>query len=168
MSTAISRRLASTVAAVAALAGAMLVTPTQAHAAWGSQLPFTEVANVSGGGSNYQVGSIHGWVQFDSGGQDARYSLDVCRQSAYVLYVTVAYNATQNWSTGAWSQTAVSSGTPPWQSATSPCWNSEATLTGTIHAANLSNVHVQLTGGTFVNGQSLVTDNDDYLLTNPY
>jgi hypothetical protein len=170
MATAISRRLAGTAAAAAALAGAMLVSPTQAHAAWGAQQPFTEVANVYGGGSSFQVGEIHGWVQFDSGGQDARYSLDVCRQSAYVLYVTVAYNeTTQNPSTGAWSGgTVVNSGTPPWHSATSPCWNSEATMTGTVHASNLTNFYVSLTGGTFVNGQSLVTDDDYYLLHNPY
>lgn len=167
MGTAIKRRLASTVAAAAALSGAMLVMPTQAQAAWGNQLPFTQVANVYSGSTNFQVGSIHGWVQFDSAGHDARYSLDVCRQSAYVLYVTVAYNATQNWSTGAWSQSVVSSGTPAWHSATSPCWNNEATITGTVHASSLNNLHIQLTGGTFTS-QGLTTDDDDTLLRNPY
>jgi hypothetical protein len=41
-------------------------------------------------------------------------------------------------------------------------------MTGTVHASNLTNFYVSLTGGTFVNGQSLVTDDDYYLLHNPY
>jgi hypothetical protein len=153
MATAISRRLAGTAAAAAALAGAMLVSPTQAHAAWGAQQPFTEVANVYNGYTNFQVGTIHGWVQFDSAGHDARYSLDVCRQDAYVLHVSVA-------------------GTYPalnWGPATSPCWNGEVVVTGSVHAAgHLGSVTVTLTGGTFVNGQNLVTDDDYYVLNNPY
>ena len=153
MRTAISRRLAGTAAAAAALAGAMLVSPTQAHAAWGSQHPFTEVANVSNGYTNVQVGEIHGWVQFDSAGHDARYYLDICRQSAYTLNVSVAGSSVPF----------------NWGHATSPCWNSEAVVTGSVHSAgHLASVAVTLTGGTFVQGQTLVTDSDYYSVNNPY
>jgi hypothetical protein len=38
-----------------------------------------------------------------------------------------------------------------------------------VHAAgHLGSVTVTLTGGTFVNGQNLVTDDDYYVLNNPY
>jgi hypothetical protein len=153
MSTAISRRLAGTAAAAAALAGVMLVSPTQAYAAWGSQHPFSEMANVSNGYTNFQVGTINGWVQFDSAGHDARYSLDVCRQSAYIVHVSVA-------------------GSSPalnWGPATSPCYGGEVVVTGSVHSAgHLASVAVTLTGGTFVNGQNYVTDDDYAVLTNPY
>jgi hypothetical protein len=168
MSTAINRRLAGTVAAAAALCGAMLVTPTQAHAAWGTQVHFNMQATVSGGGNTFQVGTVHGWVQFDSAGNDFRYSLDVCRQSAYVNSVRVAVNAFHS-PQGVWTQTYVSSDPLVWnKSPVSPCWNSEGIVSGSVHSPNVSNVHFEFSGGTFVGGQTLVTDNDDTLVTNPF
>jgi hypothetical protein len=146
----------------------MLATPTQAHAAWGNQEGVLDVATVWDGFSTTEVGTVHGWVQFDSAGNDFRYSLDVCRQAAYTLHVTIGYNATQNPSTDAWSESVAGYITPTWGPSTAPCYGGEATVTGTVHAPNVANAHITVTGGTFVQGRTYVEGDDDYLLTNPY
>ena len=63
----------------------MLALPVPAYAAWGvTDTISLQAYGTSGYGVVTDVGSVTGWVQFDSGGNTIQYSLTICRQSGYV------------------------------------------------------------------------------------
>jgi hypothetical protein len=170
MSTAISRRLARTVAVAAALSGGLLVMPTPAHAAWAAQYNISiQVTYQFPAGSTVQLGRADGWVQFDDGGNSFRYSLTVCRQSGYTTPdLRVSVNA--GWVGPTWSQTNLEYITLPGTSTvtpTAPCYGQTNTVTGEETYANFSNVHFELFGDTF-NGSAYTTASQDALIYNQY
>ncbi|WP_329172583.1 hypothetical protein [Streptomyces sp. NBC_01477] len=170
MKTPIRRRVAGLLATAAAVSGAALVAPTQAHAAWGTTYNLSiQVTYRSSTGSTSQLGRADGWVQLDDGGNSFRYSLTVCRQSGYTTPdLQVAVNA--GWVGSTWQQTDLEYITLPGTSTvtpTAPCYGDTNTVTGEDTYANFSNVEFVLYGDTYTS-TGYTTVSQKYVGNNPY
>src|SRR5690606_31929290 len=82
----VQRKSVRSILLVLAVMAAVLAPQAPAHAAWGTQTPLNYTLAVSGGNPYQLLTYVDGnWIQWDTGGEKVRLSINHCRQSSYVI-----------------------------------------------------------------------------------